>query len=417
MYAVRWTYYGNDSTRTKALASYGTKFASDNWLHKAMGIQLGLTDSLRCQLPEGTDGTGYWALTVYAMGYADYTVEFEATEANIVQPKVEEEVDTTALEKLIAEAEALQEADYTAATWKDMQNELAEAKEAVAEKKSQAVVDEAFTHLNAAVSALVKKPTDKKEEEVDTTALEKLIAEAEALQEADYTETTWKDMQNELAEAKEAVAAKRSQAVVDEALTHLNAAVSALVKKPTNKKPENSNTSKTETSNTETSEVEASTGNETAATAEQKKSVKKGDTYSKSKVTYQVTSTADGKQSVKVTEIKNKKVTEVTIPATVSINGTSYKVTAIAKNAFAGCTKLKKVTIGKNVKTIGKNAFSGASKLKTITIKSKVLTKVGANAFKGIKSNATIKVPSSKVKAYKKLLAGKGQGKKVTITK
>ena len=59
MQAVKWTYYGNDSTRTKALASYGTKFAADNWMHKMMGIQLGLTDSIRCQLPENTDGTGY----------------------------------------------------------------------------------------------------------------------------------------------------------------------------------------------------------------------------------------------------------------------------------------------------------------------------------------------------------------------
>jgi hypothetical protein len=345
MYAVRWTYYGDDSTYTNALASYGTKFAADNWLHKSMGIQLGLTDSLRCQLPDETDGTGYWALTVYAMGYEDYTAKFEVTAEDIVA--------------------------------------------------------------------------------TDTTELENMIAEAEALQEADYTETTWKDMQSELAQAKATVAEeKTSLAVVNEALTNLKASVSALVKKSTEKKPENSNTSKTEnavstetTADTETTRVETATSNATAAAAEQKKTVKKGDTYSKNKVTYQVTSTADGKQSVKVTEIKNKNVTEVTIPATISINGTSYKVTAIAKNAFAGCTKLKKVTIGKNVTSIGKNAFSGDSKLKTIIIKSKVLTKVGENAFKGIPSNATIKVPSSKVKAYKKLLEGKGQGKKVTITK
>ena len=50
LYAVKWDYYGNGN---KVLASYGTKFAADNWMHKAMGIQLGLTDSLRCQLPEG----------------------------------------------------------------------------------------------------------------------------------------------------------------------------------------------------------------------------------------------------------------------------------------------------------------------------------------------------------------------------
>ena len=87
MQAVKWTYYGNDSTRTKALASYGTKFAADNWMHKSNGIQLGLTDSIRCQLPENTDGTGYWSLTVYALGYEDYTVNFEATKDNIVSKK------------------------------------------------------------------------------------------------------------------------------------------------------------------------------------------------------------------------------------------------------------------------------------------------------------------------------------------
>ena len=57
MQAVEWTYYGSDSSRTNAVATYGTKFASDNWMHKSMGIQLALTESERCQLPAGTDGT------------------------------------------------------------------------------------------------------------------------------------------------------------------------------------------------------------------------------------------------------------------------------------------------------------------------------------------------------------------------
>ena len=110
MQAVEWTYYGSDSTYTKPLQSYGTKFAADNWMHKAQGIQLGLTDSLRCKLPEGTDGTGYWTLTVYALGYNDYTVKFEATDANIVKDK-EETVNTTALEAAIKSAESLTESD------------------------------------------------------------------------------------------------------------------------------------------------------------------------------------------------------------------------------------------------------------------------------------------------------------------
>ena len=153
MYAVRWDYNGNGD---KVLASYGTKFAADNWMHKAMGIQLGLTDSYRCQLPKGTDGTGKWKLTVYAMGYADTVFEVNATDANIVKPEAGA-ADTTALKAAVEQAFALKEADYTADSWKAMQLELEEARELLAkENPTQAEVDEAIAHLNAAVQALVK---------------------------------------------------------------------------------------------------------------------------------------------------------------------------------------------------------------------------------------------------------------------
>ena len=158
MYAVRWDYYGNGDT---ILASYGTKFAADNWMHKAMGIQLGLTDSYRCQLPAGTDGTGKWKITIYAMGYADTVFDITATDANIVKPDAGE-ADTTALKAAVEKADALKEAYYTADSWKSMQVELAEAKELLAkEKPTQAEVDEATTHLNTAVEALVKADTSK----------------------------------------------------------------------------------------------------------------------------------------------------------------------------------------------------------------------------------------------------------------
>ena len=83
MQTVKWTYYGSDSTYTTPIATYGTKFAADNWMHKSNGIQLGLTNSVRCQLPEGTDGTGYWALTVYGLGTSDYTTRFQVTAENL----------------------------------------------------------------------------------------------------------------------------------------------------------------------------------------------------------------------------------------------------------------------------------------------------------------------------------------------
>lgn len=241
MYATRWTYYGNDSTYTTALASYGTKFAADNWMHKSMGIQLGLTDSLRCQLPSGTDGTGYWELTLYAMGYEDYTYKFQATEENIVKPEAGE-ISTTELEAAIAKAEALKESDYTSDSWAAMQTELQEAKEELAAKHSQATVDEATSHLNAAIEALVKAEAPV---EVNTTELEKVIATAKDLKEADYTSETWNVFKGALELAESALENKESQEAVDSAAKELQSAIDGL-KKADSETPAEVNTTELE---------------------------------------------------------------------------------------------------------------------------------------------------------------------------
>ena len=224
---VTWTYYGDDSTYTNVKATYGTKFAADNWMHKAMGIQLGLTDSLRCKLPEGTDGTGYWTITLTALGYNDVTYKFQATEENIVKESEDKTITTTELEAAIAKAEALKEAEYTAESWASMQMELQEAKDELKNPKTQATVDEAVSHLNAAVEALVKK---EEPAAVDTSSLEKVISDAAALKEADYTVDSWKALQSALTDAKSALNAKESQEKVDKATDALNTAIKALVK-------------------------------------------------------------------------------------------------------------------------------------------------------------------------------------------
>ena len=160
MQAVKWTYYGNDSTYTNALQSYGTKFAADNWMHKSMGIQLGLTESQRCQLPAGYDGTGYWTLTVYALGYADYTIQFQATEDNIAKPAGD--ADSAPLKNIIEEAKALKESDYTPESWaanyESIQNELQECEEMLENiaEQTQYGVNEQIGHLREAIDALVK---------------------------------------------------------------------------------------------------------------------------------------------------------------------------------------------------------------------------------------------------------------------
>ena len=201
-------------------------------MHKAMGIQLGLTDSLRCTLPEGTDGIGYWTITLTALGYNDVTYKFQATEENIVKASEDTTITTTELEVAIAKAEALKEADYTAESWASMQMELQEAKDELKNPKTQATVDEAVSHLNAAVEALVKAEGDKTEEPaaVDTSSLEKVISDAAALKEADYTADSWKALQSALTDAKSALNAKESQEKVDKATDELNTAIKALVK-------------------------------------------------------------------------------------------------------------------------------------------------------------------------------------------
>ena len=143
----------------------------------------------------------------------------------------------------------------------------------------------------------------------------------------------------------------------------------------------------------------------------------KGKKYKVGNLSYQVTKSDKKSGTVSVIGAKNKKVTSVTIPETVKINGYTFKVTKVAAKAFNGYKKLKSATVGKNVTAIDKEAFKGCSALAKITIKGTKLKSVGKNALKGIKGNAKVKVPSSKLKAYKNLFKGKGQGKKVKIQK
>ena len=104
----------------------------------------------------------------------------------------------------------------------------------------------------------------------------------------------------------------------------------------------------------------------------------------------------------------NKNAKSVTIPAVIKVKGVTYKVTSIGTKAFNGSKKLKKVTIGANIKKISNNAFFKCKSLKTVIIKSVLLTKKTANkkAFKGVNKKMVIKVPKKMKKAYVKMFKG-----------
>ncbi|HIS32149.1 MAG TPA: NPCBM/NEW2 domain-containing protein [Candidatus Limivivens intestinipullorum] len=131
--------------------------------------------------------------------------------------------------------------------------------------------------------------------------------------------------------------------------------------------------------------------------------------YTVGNIKYKITSTS--KKTAQVVGLKSAKKSTVTIPSTVKILGTSYKVTRIYAKAFQKNKYLKTLVIGANVQTIDGKAFYGCSKLSRICVKGKVLKSVGANALRGTKSKVRVEVPRKYYSKYKKLFTNKGQTK------
>ena len=139
--------------------------------------------------------------------------------------------------------------------------------------------------------------------------------------------------------------------------------------------------------------------------------IMKSSTYTIDGMKYKVTnSKTDGKGTVELVSIpSNSKKATITVPSTIKISGKTFRVSSIGSKAFKNNTYVKKVVLGKYITNIGQESFYGCKQLKTIEIKSTKLKSVGKNAVAKIYKKAYIKVPSSKVKTYKKLF-GKSTG-------
>lgn len=368
MQAVRWDYCGDDATGTNVLRSFGTKFAADNWMHKSMGIQLGLTDSLRCQLPEGTDGTGYWRLTVYALGYADYSFVVHATDANIVKPS-EEPADTTALTKEVETAKALAENDYTKATWAAMQTELQEAEELLArEDATQAEVDEALEHLKAAEAALVKVTVtlDKTSATIYTGKTVTLKATSNDTAKT-VTYTTSNKAVATVSSTGVVKGVKAGTAVITANCGNATATCKITVKAPSVKFAKKS-----------------------AVVYKGKTATVKATLAGVSSVTYKSSNTKIATVNSKTGTVKGIKAGTVTITATSGKLKATYKLTV--KNPTFTLTK-SSATIAKGKTTTIKSKAAPASKVTYISSNKKVATVTSKGVVKGIrKGKATITV-------------------------
>ena len=186
-----------------------------------------------------------------------------------------------------------------------------------------------------------------------------------------------------------------------------------------------------------TTEIPGSVNTDSAVTQGQTSSVAKEEgtiiPAIDEKAEFVVTSEVNETPTVEYKGTTDKTAKSVKIPDSVKVDGVTYEVTSVAKeafknnkniesvvigdkvesidrNAFEKCSKLTKITLGKNVKKVGKNAFNGCKNLKTVTIKTTKLTKnsLGKNSFKGINKKATIKCPKKQLKNYKKWIKKAG---------
>lgn len=157
------------------------------------------------------------------------------------------------------------------------------------------------------------------------------------------------------------------------------------------------------------------------ATVSPNPAIKKGDSYKAKTVEGKVLD-ANAK-TVAITKISKtgKKASKITIPTTVKVNGVTCQVVQIGANAFKGCSKLKSVVIGKNVKLIQKNAFYGCSKLSKVTFQGTAVKTIKSGAFKKTAAKMTVKVPKTlkknkkALKAFQKKLTKAGMNKKAVI--
>ena len=99
---------------------------------------------------------------------------------------------------------------------------------------------------------------------------------------------------------------------------------------------------------------------------------------------YNITSSSDKTMEVTYQEQYSSDnyegLTSVTIPSSVTYDGTTYSVTSIGDEAFNYCTGLTSITIPNSVTSIGNSAFYGCTGLTSVTIPNSV-TSIGEDAF------------------------------------
>ena len=302
-------------------------------------------------------------------------------EESLKQAKIE-------LQEQMEKAKEYQEEDYTTESYQILKEALERAAKVLEDEKStQEQISAAKQALNQAIDNLEKK-TPVQEDEIAKqiaaakASLQAKINQAAAYRESDYTDQSYSALRTALEAARNVV--NNAGATLDQ-INAASAAIDSAVK----------NLQK-------------------AVVSEEKPVSYKGKTVKVGNYKFKITKHSDKAKEAAFVGVVKKKET-VKIPATFKYKGIRFKVTSIRAKALSGNKKVKRLVIGNNVKIIGQRAFYGCRNLKTIVFNGKQVTKIQKGAFLKIKANASVKVPKSVKKKYRKLLNKKVISRKAVI--
>lgn len=85
-------------------------------------------------------------------------------------------------------------------------------------------------------------------------------------------------------------------------------------------------------------------------------------------------------------------LTEITIPASITVDGATYRVTKVGNRCFAYCTSLKSVTIPSSVTSLGDWCFRECTSLESVSIPNSVTSWEGG-CFEGCTSLKSVNIP------------------------
>ena len=290
-------------------------------------------------------------------------------------------VDNEELWNLVLEIKEKDLSGYTEETAKALENAQAEAKKILVleDDADQKDIDDALERLKKAYEGLEAKKPD-----TDKSSLTAAIADAEKTVLTGYASESVQIFQKALEDARRVCEnPDATQEEIQKALDAVKAAKAGLVK--------------------------AVTPPPTVTVPAVGKTVNVGG------VTYKVTKSASVNGTAAAVKLADKKKTKITIPATVKIDGFTFKVTSVSAKVFRKNKKIKSVVIGSNVTDIGKESFYKCEKLASVTFKGTGVPKFGKNAFRGTASK--IKVTVSKKMTKKNLTKVKAALKKAGISK